>query len=200
MSQQRVTEILRSCNALLEGHFKYTSGRHGRVYFEKIRIVREPSLADELGAMMARSYRDIAGSIDAVCAPAFGAIVFGFSTALHLDRPFAFLQRDHEGTMGIRPGFRDAVRGRRVLLVEDVCTTGGSLRESIAALEALDAEVISIGLIVDRPGGELDMGVPSRALLSVKAESWPPEECPLCRQGLPITTPGSSGKSPVDPG
>jgi len=199
MSEQRVMEMLRSCDALLEGHFRYTSGRHGRVYFEKIRIVREPVLVDELGAMMARTCADIADSIDVVCAPAFGAIVFGYSTALHMDRPFSFLQRDQDGIMSVRSGFRSALEGRRVLLVEDVCTTGGSLRESIDALRGVDADVACAGLIVDRTGGTLDIGVPYRALLTVRAESWPPEECPLCLEGLPMSTPGSSGKRQGQP-
>lgn len=194
MSEQRVMEILRECDALLEGHFRYTSGRHGSVYFEKIRIVQQPALVEELGAMMARTCDDLAGSIDAVCAPAFGAIVFGFATALRMGLPFGFLQRDQEGVMGIRSGFRPALAGRRVLLVEDVCTTGGSLRESIAVLEGIGATVVRAGLIVDRTGGTLDAGVPYRALLTVSAESWAPEECPLCAAGLPMTTPGSSGR------
>jgi orotate phosphoribosyltransferase len=196
MGEHRVMEMLKSCDALLEGHFRYTSGRHGRVYFEKIRIVQRPALVDELGTMMARTCADLAGSIDVVCAPAFGAIVFGFSTALHMDRPFGFLQRDQDGVMGIRSGFTNAVAGRRVLLVEDVCTTGGSLRESIDALKRIEAEVVCAGLIVDRTGGALDIGVPYRALLTVKAESWPPEDCLLCTAGIPMSTPGSSGKRP----
>ncbi len=194
MSEDRVLEILRSCDALLEGHFKYTSGRHGSRYFEKIRIVRQPHLVDELGRMMADVMADLADQIDIVCAPAFGAVVFGFSTALHMDRPFAFLQRSAEGTMTIRSGFRDAIEGKRVLLVEDVCTTGGSIVESAEALQALGATIIQVGLIVDRTAGELDVGIPYRSLLSVKAASWSPDECPLCSKGLELTTPGSSGK------
>jgi len=197
MSEQRVREILGSCDALLEGHFRYTSGRHGRLYFEKIRIVQHPALVEELGAMMAGTCADLAGSVDAVCAPAFGAIVFGFCTALRMGRPFGFLQRDGEGVMGVRSGFRPVLEGRRLLLVEDVCTTGGSLRESIAALEGIGAEVVCAGLIVDRTGGELDLGIPHRALLTVRAESWEPVDCPLCSAGLPLTTPGSSGRRPV---
>ena len=194
MSDERVLEILRSCDALLEGHFKYTSGRHGNQYFEKIRIVSEPRLVDELGRMMAETMSDLVDRIDVVCAPAYGAVVFGFATALHMDRPFAFLQRNAEGSMTVRSGFRDAVEGKRILLVEDVCTTGGSLVESADALRSLGSTVIQAGLIVDRTAGELDIGIPYRALLSVKAESWPPEECPLCMKGLKLTTPGSSGK------
>ena len=194
MSENRVMEILRASDALLEGHFKYTSGRHGSRYFEKIRIVSEPKYVDELGRMMAVMMDDIRENVDVVCAPAYGAVVFGFSTALHMGRSFAFLQRDSSGKMTIRQGFRDLVSGSRVLLVEDVSTTGGSIRESISALDSAEAEVVQAGLIVDRTGGRLELGVPYRSLLTVEAESWSEEECPMCREGIPITVPGSSGK------
>jgi len=194
MSEARVMEILKSCNALLEGHFKYTSGRHGSRYFEKIRIVSEPKYVDELGRMMAVLMDDVRDEIDVVCAPAYGAVVFGFSTALHLGRSYAFLQRDSQGRMTIRQGFRDLVCGSRVLLVEDVSTTGGSIRESISALDGVGARVVQAGLTVDRTGGKLELGVPYRSLLTVEAQSWSEEDCPLCREGTPITVPGSSGK------
>jgi len=194
MSEKRVLEILRSCDALLEGHFRYTSGRHGSQYFEKIRIVREPRFVDELGRMMAAMMDDIRNDMDLVCAPAYGAVVFGYATALHLGRRFAFLQRDSQGRMTVRQGFRDLLSGSRVLLVEDVCTTGGSIVESIGALGSAGAEVVRVGLIVDRTAGNLQLDVPYRALLSVEALSWPEDECPLCRKGIPVTVPGSSGK------
>lgn len=194
MSENRVLEILRTTDALLEGHFRYTSGRHGREYFEKIRIVREPRFVDELGKMMAVMMEDVREGIDVVCAPAYGAVVFGFSTALHMGLSFAFLQRDRRTRMSLRPGFIDLLKNSRVLLVEDVSTTGGSIIESIETLGKAGAEVVQVGLIVDRTAGKLDLGVPYRALLSVEAVSWAADECPLCLQGVPVTAPGSSGK------
>ncbi|MCD4776051.1 MAG: orotate phosphoribosyltransferase [Candidatus Aegiribacteria sp.] len=194
MSEKRVIEILKSCDALLEGHFRYTSGRHGKQYFEKIRIVQEPQFVDELGRMMAAKMDDIREDIDLVCAPAYGAVVFGFATALHMGRRFAFLQRDVEAKMSIRSGFMDIVKGSRILLVEDICTTGGSIVESIDALNTAGAEVLQVGLIVDRTAGKLQLDIPYRALLSVEAVSWDSDECPLCKEGIPITVPGSSGK------
>ncbi len=194
MSEKRVIEILKSCDALLEGHFRYTSGRHGKQYFEKIRIVQEPGFVDELGRMMAGIMDDIKDEIDLVCAPAYGAVVFGFATALHMNKRFAFLQRDSDSKMSIRSGFMNVVSGSRILLVEDVCTTGGSIIESIDAINSLGANVMQVGLIVDRTAGRLKLNIPYRALLSVEAVSWTSEECPLCREGLPVTVPGSSGK------
>ena len=182
MSEKRVIEILKSCNALLEGHFRYTSGRHGKQYFEKIRIVQEPRFVDELGSMMATIMDDIREEIDLVCAPAYGAVVFGFTTALHMGKRFAFLQRDTEARMSVRSGFRNIVRGSRILLVEDVCTTGGSIVESIHALNSAGAEVVQVGLIVDRTAGKLKLESPCRALLSVETVSWDIKECPYAKK------------------
>lgn len=194
MKREKVLSILTECSALLEGHFKYTSGRHGKLYFEKIKVARRPDLVMELGKMTASQMDDIKDNFDVVCAPAFGAIVFGFATAFAMDKPFAFLQRDAEGVMGIRSGFKGVVENARVLLIEDVVTTGGSVKEAIAVLNELNATVEMVGLLVDRTNGKLDLPAPYRALLTVKAESWSPDECPMCKEGIEITKPGSSGK------
>jgi len=194
MSENKVMAILQECSALLKGHFRYTSGRHGDMYFEKIRVAARPDLVNELGRMTAEQMKDVSDGIDVVCAPAFGAIVFGFAAAAAMGKPFAFLQRDAAGTMGIRPGFTDVVEGKKVLLVEDVVTTGGSVRESLEVLDSMGAETVMAGLLVDRTGGTLELPVPYRALLTVKAESWAPEDCPLCRRGIELVKPGSSGK------
>ena len=194
MSENKVMAILQECDALLQGHFRYTSGRHGSLYFEKIKVAGRPDLVMELGRMTADQMTDIADTVDVVCAPAFGAIVFGFAAAHAMKKPFAFLQRDAEGKMGIRSGFRNLVENARVLLVEDVVTTGGSVRESIEVLGEMGAEVVMTGLLVDRTGGTLELPVPYRALLTVKAESYSPEDCPMCAEGVEIVKPGSSGK------
>lgn len=191
----RVMDMLRESRALLEGHFRYTSGRHGAVYFEKIRIAARPDLAMELGAMTADLWSD--SQFDLVCAPAFGAIVFGFAAAHRMGLSFAFLQRDGSGVMSVRPGFLPLVRGARILLVEDVVTTGGSVMETMDALKSEGGMVRGVSLLVDRTGGAFDPGVPCRALLRVKTESWAPDECPLCRKGEPLSVPGSSGKNPA---
>ena len=194
MEENKVMAILQECNALLQGHFLYTSGRHGTMYFEKIRVASRPDLVMRLAEMTAARMEDISDRVDVVCAPAFGAIVFGFAAAVRMGKPFAFLQRDAQGAMGIRSGFRDVVTNARVLLVEDVVTTGGSVRESLDVLQSLGAETVMAGLLVDRTGGTMKLPVPYRALLTVNAESWAPEECPLCREGIRIVKPGSSGK------
>ncbi len=194
MKKEKVLSILSECDALLEGHFRYTSGKHGKLYFEKIKVARRPDLVMKLGKMTAEQMADIKDDFDVICAPAFGAIVFGFAAAHAMDKPFAFLQRDADGVMGIRSGFKGVVRNAKVLLIEDVVTTGGSVKEAIKVLEEQGASVKMVGLLVDRTNGQLELPVPYRALLTVKAESWDPEDCPMCREGLEITKPGSSGK------
>ncbi len=194
MEENKVLGILKECDALLEGHFKYTSGRHGKLYFEKIKVARRPDLVMELGRITALQMEDIKDDFDVVCAPAFGAIVFGFATASAMNKPFAFLQRDANGVMGIRSGFKSVVENARVLLIEDVVTTGGSVREAIEVLNGLNATVRMVGLLVDRTDGELKLPAPYRALLTVKAESWSPDQCPMCKMGIDVTKPGSSGK------
>lgn len=188
----KVMDILRECDALLEGHFRYTSGRHGAVYFEKIRIAGRPDLAMELGKLTAELWSD--QEFDLVCAPAFGAIVFGFATGYHMGLPFAFLQRDGAGAMTVRPGFLPLVEGSKVLLVEDVVTTGGSVMEAMETLEGAGAQIGGVSLLVDRTGGAFNPGVPCRTLLTVNVESWLPGDCPLCSRGIPLRVPGSSGK------
>ncbi|MEA3267242.1 MAG: orotate phosphoribosyltransferase [Candidatus Fermentibacteria bacterium] len=194
MDRDKVLDILTECDALLEGHFRYTSGKHGKLYFEKIKVARRPDLVMELGRMTAQQMEDIKENFDVVCAPAFGAIVFGFATAHAMGKPFAFLQRDADGVMGIRSGFKSVVENARVLLVEDVVTTGGSVREAIAVINSLNATVEMVGLLVDRTNGKLELPAPYRALLTVKAESWDPDDCPMCTEGIEVTKPGSSGK------
>jgi orotate phosphoribosyltransferase len=192
-SKKRVVEILNKSGALLEGHFRYTSGRHGAVYIEKIRIVQHPDLVYELSGLIADAFSDVADEIDLVCAPAFGAIVFGFATAQILDKPFVFLQRNSEGKMILRSGF-DLSDKTNILLIEDIVTTGGSVLEAVSALKECGASVRHIGLIVDRTNGKIDFGIPHRSLLCVDVKSWTQEECPLCKKGIPLRMPGSSGK------
>jgi orotate phosphoribosyltransferase len=194
LNGERVLEMLKLSDAYLEGHFRYTSGRHGSVYFEKIRIAQRPDLVCELGTMMAGTFADLAGEIDVVCSPAFGAIVFGFATALSMVKPFAFIQRGPDEKMTVRSGFTMLGQGSRVLLVEDVVTTGGSLLESASALEERGAVVTAAGILVDRTAGRLEAPFPCRSLLSIQAESWPADDCPLCRSGMPVMVPGSSGR------
>lgn len=186
-----IEELLKSSGALLEGHFKLTSGRHSDRYIEKIRILHDPEKVEAIGAEFAARFEDV--DADIVVGPAMGGIVLAYETARQSGRKFVFTQREGD-KMIIRPGFH-LKPGMRAIVIEDIVTTGGSVFEVLEALKAHGVVVVGIGVIVDRSGGQVDFGYPTEALLSVDLQTWAPEECPLCKEGIPIDKPGSSGKA-----
>jgi orotate phosphoribosyltransferase len=176
------------------GHFILSSGRHSDVYAEKFRALEHPGLALSLGASLADCF---AGQhIDVVLSPAVGAIVLGFATALAVSRNrdrdgdgearFIFAERD-AGALRLRRGF-EVAPGERVLVVEDVVTTGTSLREVLALVDP-DA-LVGVGCLLDRSPG-LDLGLPLTSLARLQAPTWDPSECPLCAAGQAAVAPGS---------
>jgi orotate phosphoribosyltransferase len=181
--EDEVTEILRRSGALRRGHFLLSSGRHSDTYVEKARVFEDPKVTVGLGRHISSWYRDV----DAVVSPAVGAIPLGFAVAM--DAGARFLYAEREGVrMALRRGFSLTV-GERVLVVEDVVTTGGSAAEVLALARDLGAEVLGVAALVDRTGGGLDL--PLRALARVSAETWAEDECPLCRRGIRVESPGS---------
>lgn len=183
MTEDEITEILRRSGALRRGHFLLSSGRHSDTYVEKARVFEDPKVTVGLGRTIASWYRDV----DAVVSPAVGAIPLGFAAAMGAGARFLYAER--EGVqMTLRRGF-SLTAGERVLVVEDVVTTGGSAAEVLALARDLGAEVLGVAALVDRTGGGLDL--PLRALATVSAETWAEDECPLCRRGIPVESPGS---------
>lgn len=188
MSGQKVLDELAASGALRKGHFRLSSGRHSDTYIQCSQLLKDPARAIEAGRMLAeRVSRDV-GEVDVVLSPALGALLIGFTTALALDRDMLFAERV-EGGMCLRRGFM-LEPGTRVLLVEDVITTGGSILELARLVEESGASVAALGCIVDR-GGLADSGYPLVSLVEVRAESFAPDECPLCADGAPIDSPGS---------
>jgi len=185
-----VSELLKSENALLEGHFLLTSGKHSNRYIEKIRILQNPEVASNLCKRLAM--RICESDVDALVGPAYGGIALAFEVARHLGKSFVFTQRKDE-QMTIRSGF-DLSGVKKVVIIEDIITTGGSVFEVIECLKAREIEVVAIGAIVDRSGGNIDFGVPLHALMSVVVPAWNPEDCELCANGIPLVKPGSSDK------
>jgi orotate phosphoribosyltransferase len=186
-----VTEnILKDCGALLEGHFKLTSGRHSNRYVEKIKIIQNPLKVEIICNHMARILREF--DCDVVIGPAYGAIVLGYEVAKQLGKQFAFCQRV-DGEMTFRSGF-ELSPGMKAIVIEDIVTTGGSVFEVIDSLKKKEIEIVAVGLIVDRSGGAVDFKVPTYPLLTLSIESWEQDECPLCKAGQEITKPGSSDK------
>jgi orotate phosphoribosyltransferase len=182
--------LLKNEGAILEGHFKLTSGRHSNLYIEKIRLLQNPSLAKTLCARLAELIAD--SDIDCVVGPAYGGIALAFEVASLLDKSFVFSQRK-DGEMVIRSGF-DLSGIKKAVVIEDIVTTGGSVKEVIQCLKDRSIEVSMVGALVDRSGGTVDFGVPFVSLLQLDIPTYDPDECPLCQSGIPITKPGSSDK------
>ena len=186
MGERDVLAALREAGAVLSGHFQLTSGRHSDTYVQCARVLEDPGLTTRLGEAMATSVDDL--EIDLVAAPAVGGIIIGFAAAQRLGVRFIFSERQ-QGVMTFRRGF--AVEpGERVLVVEDVVTTGGSVAEVIGLVEAAGGVVAAVTSIIDR-GGEKAFSVEFRPLLRLEVESMEPQDCPLCAAGRSVDSPGS---------
>jgi orotate phosphoribosyltransferase len=187
-----VLETMESIGALKRGHFLYASGRHGDVYLEKFDLLRNPAATVELCSGFAGAFRD--QDIDVVVGPTTGGILLAFETARQLGIQAAYAERASDGGTGreIRRGTTFAP-GSRVLVVDDILTTGGSIRETLDALAPHPVEVVAVGVMVDRSGGKTTFGdVPLFALSSQEFTSWTPAECPLCAKGIPLIKPGTT--------
>lgn len=184
MNDEEVLERLRSVGAVQSGHFVLSSGRHSNLYVEKFRALERPELARALGEELARRFKD--RPVDVVLAPAVGAIVLGFVTAMDLRARFIIAERQ-EGRMTLRRGFA-IDPGERVVVIEDVITTGGSLIEVLALVPP--GVLAGIGCLVDR-SFNLELEFPIESLATIEADSWDQAACPLCEQGIPTSAPGS---------
>lgn len=187
MNARRTLEILEASGALMEGHFRLSSGLHSGEYCQCARALERPELAEELGRMLAGLFRD--ESADLVIAPALGGIIIGHEVARALGVRSLFAERE-DGAMRLRRGFR--IRpGDRAIVIEDVVTTGGSVREVADLVRESGAEVVGFGFIVDRSAEPPDLGAPARSLLRRTMRAHEPDACPLCAGGVPIAKPGS---------
>lgn len=183
---------LREIGALKQGHFLFSSGRHGDVYLEKFDLLRDPAATSDVCRGFAERFRDQA--IDVVVGPTTGGIILAFEIGRQLEIPAAYAERASDGSMGreIRRGTTFAP-GSRVLVVDDILTTGGSVRETLRALEHHRVEVVAVAVLVDRSGGGVEFGeIPLFALASQQIQSWLPESCPMCAAGEPIVKPGTT--------
>lgn len=186
MNAQEVIDLFRGTGALLDGHFLYTSGRHGRQFLQAARVLQYPEYTERLcSALAARFDQD---RVELVCGPATGGIILAYETARHLGCRAAFTERDGQDGMTLRRGFRLAP-GTRVLVVEDITTTGGSVKKSIAHLRQRGAEIVGVGVLIDRSAGEARFTCRFESLARLDMESWPPESCALCAAGAPLVDP-----------
>lgn len=188
MSEQELLGVFRRYGALLEeGHFLLSSGLHSSCYIQCALVLQNPDLATYLGEKLAQYFRDY--SIDVVVGPALGGILVAHEVARALKVRALFTERE-QGVMCLRRGF-SVEPGERVLVVEDVVTTGGSIQEVVVVMRAAGAQVAGIGTLVDRHTGCLNFNIPFRSLITLEIKTYPLELCPLCRKGKPLTKLGS---------
>jgi len=190
---ETILDVFRQTGAYLSGHFQLTSGLHSPEYLQCALVLQHPEIAARLGAKLAAELRREAGAekIAVVVSPAMGGLIIGHEVARALGTRFLFTERDGvSGKMILRRGF-SLQEGEAAVVVEDVITTGGSTREVVDILNASGARAIAAGSIIDRSGGKAQVGAPRVALATLDVVAYQPEDCPLCRQGLAVSKPGS---------
>ncbi len=174
----------------LKGHFILSSGLHSDRYIQCALVLQHPRVAEQLCSELAAKLRHLGAT--AVAAPALGGVIVSHEVARALGLRALFTERQ-EGVMLLRRGFSLAP-GEPTLVVEDVITTGGSTRETMAAVEQAGGKVVGVGALIDRSGGKADLGVPKAALVTLAVQNYNPADCPLCTSGLPAVKPGSRTK------
>jgi orotate phosphoribosyltransferase len=187
MTRDELLDLFRRSGALLEGHFRLTSGLHSSGYLQCALVLQHPRHAETLGRAIAARTRDLRATL--VLSPALGGVVIGQEVGRALGVRAIFAERQ-DGVLTLRRGFVIG-EGDRVLVVEDVLTTGGSTRETMQVALAAGGQVVGAASIVDRSGGAVRFDVPFAALLEIALPTYEPGTCPLCAQGLPVVKPGS---------
>lgn len=184
---KKVLELFEQKKALLSGHFLLTSGLHSEKYLQCALVLQYPDIAEQLGVAIASKFHR--RKIDCVVGPAVGGIVIAHEVGRALGARVIFCEREG-GSMRLRRGF-SVRKDEQALVVEDITTTGGSVREVISVLEQAGASVAGVSAIIDRSGGGVEFGHPFKPLARLQVMTFPAEACPLCRQGMPLTKPGS---------
>jgi len=190
INRNELLGIFKRYNALLEGHFLLSSGLHSPQYLQCALVLQYPDVAERLGKELASLFPDI--TIDGVISPALGGIVIGQEVGRALGVRAFFTER-LEGKMTLRRGF-SIEKGEHLLVIEDVITTGASTREVMSLVRDRGGEVVGVGAIINRGNEEIEPGLKSRFLLKMEIPTYPPSECPLCKEGkTPLVKPGSKG-------
>ena len=193
MTNDDVLAIFRETGALLNGHFVLTSGRHADTYFEKFDVLRYPAHVESLCAQIASHVQAASIAVDVVLGPTTLGIVMAYEVAKQLGATAAYGEKGPDNSRFLRRPDH-VVEGGRVLIVDDVLTTGGSIRECMDLVASVGATLVGVGVLVDRTGGTADFGVPLVSALSLSVQSWAPDDVPESLAAVPITRPGSTGK------
>jgi orotate phosphoribosyltransferase len=199
-ARDELLKIFENAGAIRRGHFELSSGLHSATYVQCALVLQYPRFAETLGKALAALFLD--AGIEAVVSPAMGGLIIGQEVARGLPEPASqnavcgggvpalFVERDGSGTMVMRRGF--SLRpDQRVLVVEDVWTTGGSTQEAIRVVQEAGGRVVAAAALIDRSGGKIDFPVKAQALLDLPIASYEPEDCPLCQEGSAAVKPGS---------
>lgn len=187
MTEKDVLLIFEEMNALLKGHFKLSSGLHSERYLQCALVLQYPEVAGKMAASLAAKFAG--DNVDLVIGPALGGVTFAYEVARAMNTRGLFTERQ-EGKMVLRRGFT-IDEGERVLVVEDVVTTGGSTKEVMEVVRSSGGVVVGVGSIIDRSEKDPDFGVKFASLAKVKVETFEESTCPMCKKGLPVTKPGS---------
>lgn len=190
IKRERVIEILEKTNALKSGHFLLTSGRHSDQYMQCAQVLQYPEYTEEICKGLADEFKS--DNVDIVVGPATGGIIMAYEMARQLGTPTMFTEREN-GKMVLRRGF-GIPKGARILVAEDVITTGGSVKEVMELIEEAGGILVGVAVLVDRSNGKIDFGIKLRAALSLEVSSYEDSECPICKEGtIPLVKPGSRG-------
>lgn len=191
MNQEQVLDEFRAAGALLEGHFKLSSGLHSPVYLQCAKVLMDPARAGRLCAVFADKIRAIGVEIDLVVSPAMGGVIVGYEVARQLGVPGIFTERV-DGEFALRRGF-EIPAGARILMMEDIVTTGLSSRECIKTITEWGGKVVAAGCLINRSGGKAEVGAPITALATIDAPTYKTEELPEALKAVPAIKPGSRG-------
>ena len=187
--EDQLMNIFRQKEAYLEGHFLLSSGLHSPNYMQCAKLLQFPEIASDLGVRIQQMLNKEISGIDLVLSPALGGVIIGHEVARAWHVPFLFCEREQK-EFKLRRGFQ-IKQGQNVVVIEDVVTTGGSTKETIALAQAEGANIAGVGSIVDRSMKPLDFPAVYVSLLKLPLEQYPPETCPLCEEGIPVVKPGS---------
>jgi len=193
MQAAEALQILRETQVVREGHFRLTSGLHTDLFLLCSLVQQFPHHTARLAQAMAEPFQS--SGVQVVAGTAMGGIILAYEVARALGVRGVFAEKGPEGRMVLRRGFRLAP-GERVLVVEDAVSTGGSIKKVIDVLRTQDAEVVGVAALVDRSGGQVDLGVPLRALITLTVPMWEPAACPMCRSGVPVVDPKDFTEAP----
>ena len=187
LTRDQLIDLFKKSGALLDGHFRLSSGLHSTGYLQCALVLQHPLSAEQLGRAIANRVKALGATV--VLSPALGGVVIGHEVGRALGVRAIFAERQ-DGVLSLRRGFTLGVQDR-ILVVEDVLTTGGSTRETMAVARAAGGTVVGAASIVDRSGGTANVDVPFETLLAIDVTTYQPDHCPLCAQGLPVVKPGS---------